>query len=346
MHKFFRRVAPSQTMRGSTHLFMSIMIYMPTFIFLLKFDSEFLYILSAVGLGIALGSLLPDLDAPTSKIMYGRWRYIGRPSRYIVTKPLSKLLGRKLEHRGILHSLRGLLYTSIIFAIVFLVPYIISVYFTSPIFLIWYIWIGILVGFLLHLAEDSFTYYGVKWFYPRDKRLTGTIATNDGSEYYLLKISIVVFGVWPPILFYLLPASLIMVYLSVGITIVLLPILHRMNRRISDSENSRYPLWKLVELYIEDVGGERIKPREIHGPLLKLEYSGEPPKKPHIVPILDLSTKFGLERDWNKKYTVVTTSGLKEDVVLEMRTYEEKKEKRVYYIVQDGTFHAFLKRYL
>lgn len=41
---------------------MSIMIYMPTFIFLLKFDSEFLYILSAVGLGIALGSLLPDLD--------------------------------------------------------------------------------------------------------------------------------------------------------------------------------------------------------------------------------------------------------------------------------------------
>ena len=114
-------------MRGSTHLFMSIMIYTPTFIFLLKLgslspDIEYLSILIAVGFGIAFGSLLPDLDAPTSKIMYGRWRYIGRLSRHIVTKPLSKL-GSQSVHRGVLHSLLGLLYTSAIFAIVFLPLY-------------------------------------------------------------------------------------------------------------------------------------------------------------------------------------------------------------------------------
>ena len=46
-----------------------------------------------------------------------------------------------------------------------------------------------------------------------------------------------------------------------------------------------------------------------------------------------------------KKYSQVTTSILKEGDVVEMPTYEGKKEELIYYIVQDGIFYAYLKRY-
>jgi hypothetical protein len=223
-----------------------------------------------------------------------------------------------------------------------IVPYAIALIAQVALPVIWFFWIGIPIGFILHLAEDSFTYHGVKWFYPNDKTIQGTIATNSGGEYYLLKVSMVVFGVWPPILFYFLPPSLIMVYLSVGFIIVLLPILHRMNRRISVIGNRRYPLWKLVELYIEDVGGEIIKDREPHGNILTLEYSVNRDEKQYIAQITGVDCKYVLCRKW--LISPVECSVEEDGDILEMQIYENQKKKRVYYIVQHGIFYTFLKR--
>ena len=131
-----------------------------------------------------------------------------------------------------------------------------------------------------------------------------------------------------------------------GVSVLLLLGLHRENPKISKRGDSRYSTGDLVEFYIEDIGGERIKPKEPSGSLLKIKDDPEYPKKPYIVKILSVGGFPPLKKNLDRKWDIVTTDGLKEGDVVEMLTYEEKKEKRVYYIVQDGIFFAYLKWYL
>jgi membrane-bound metal-dependent hydrolase YbcI (DUF457 family) len=324
-------------MRGESHMAISMFVYLPTFFFLLKLypSRAVLNNLSALAAGIMLGSLLPDLDAPDSKIMHGWWRPFGLFYKYAFFKPLARLFGQ--EHRGIMHSVLGCLFTTLFIALISLVLY-------PVIFFIWYIWIGIPIGFLLHLAEDSFTVSGVRWFFSRGEPIRSTTITNSGGEYLLVGFAFIVFGSLTLLGYLLLPASTIAVFLISGVSIGSLVILHRINPRISEIAARRYSLERLVEIYVENQGGKRIKPTAPSGNSLQIEIDENQPKKPYIVKILDVGGRFGLDRDWQNAYSRVEASSLDEGDIVEMRTYEGKKENRIYYIVQNGVFRAFLKR--
>ena len=110
--------------------------------------------LSQFGLFITLaafGALLPDLDAAESKIKH---------LRVVGIKPFflpSVLLHRQLGHRGLSHSLAGLLIVSLM---------------SLPIVVWWgwLAWLSLLLGYASHLALDACTKSGIPFFYPSKYR--------------------------------------------------------------------------------------------------------------------------------------------------------------------------------
>ena len=101
----------------------------------------------------AFGSLLPDLDARESRIKHLSF---GLPVKPFLLPSL--LLNRMLGHRGLLHSLAGLLLAAL--AIGFPVS----------------LWLGIgpmlafLLGYASHLFLDAMTKAGIPLFYPNLRR--------------------------------------------------------------------------------------------------------------------------------------------------------------------------------
>jgi len=103
-----------------------------------------------VGVGaivaLALGALLPDIDAP------GSW--IGRR-----TRGLSDLSGKLCGHRGITHSL-----VAVAFIALLTVPLILFLSLSIPVV------VALVGGYFLHLAGDSFSKSGIAWLRPFSKR--------------------------------------------------------------------------------------------------------------------------------------------------------------------------------
>jgi len=107
--------------------------------------------IGALALVAALAALLPDLDAPHSKI---RSLALG-PFRPL--DPLGDLLHNAWGHRGPLHSLLGL----IVFGLICVLP----------LFLLWG-WLyaaAALLGYASHLALDAMTRHGVPLLPARGK---------------------------------------------------------------------------------------------------------------------------------------------------------------------------------
>lgn len=118
--------------------------------------------------GVALGSLLPDIDTPKS--------YIGRR-----LYPIAYILNKQFEHRGLIHSLipvvalaiLGLLFHSIFLATMAL-------------------------GFLLHLVEDGFSLSGIRWLQPIKKKNYKLpydwmkYRTGGTKEYIILGIAVLI----------------------------------------------------------------------------------------------------------------------------------------------------------
>jgi len=232
-------------MRGESHLTVSMLVVLPSVMILynmlLPGDVSVIgYILG----GVMIGSLLPDVDASDAKVMHGYWKPIGLVGRYLFYKPMTWLLRRKHEgfeekHRGYLHSLIGCLLTTLFFAIVIGVIFIVLTFMlATPIehtVLFWYLWIGIPIGFLLHLVEDSFTKSGVRWFFPRGKTYSGQTTTGRKSEYNLLTAFVITFGlfvvlVWgQPATVQLLAGTIIGSIVLLGVLYGLSPIISRHN---------------------------------------------------------------------------------------------------------------------
>lgn len=99
------------------------------------------------------GALLPDIDAENS--------IVGRK-----IKPLSRLL----EHRGITHSLSGMV---VFVAIMQVLLYVTGIE-TSI--------LAFMLGYLSHLVADSMTPSGVEVFYPFKFKIRGPIVTNSILE--------------------------------------------------------------------------------------------------------------------------------------------------------------------
>ena len=206
-------------------------------------------------MGILTGSLLPDLDASNAKVMHGWWSPIGLIGKYLFYKPLARILHWRSglfidEHRGFLHSLVGWFLASLFFTVISIILYPI-------IWFVWYFWIGIPIGFLLHLTEDSFTSSGVRWFFPKGEPIRSTTRTHSGREYSLNLVSGFVFCILTLIVHYLLPSSTTLL-LTIGVTLVLLILLHRLNPRISSLGDRMYSIRRLVEFYVEDREGKKV----------------------------------------------------------------------------------------
>lgn len=127
------------------------------------------------GVLVLVGSLLPDIDHPQSK--YGR-----------VIKPVSYPLNWIFGHRGFLHSLY-------IPGAMLGVSYFYNA--TAPYLL------ALSIGYIAHLASDSLTVQGIKFFHPITRlRVSGFIHTGTGME------SLLRYVVWGVVICTLLHASL------------------------------------------------------------------------------------------------------------------------------------------
>ena len=101
----------------------------------------------------ALGALLPDLDASQSKIKH--LKLLGTQFKPFLLPAL--IVNRTDQHRGLLHSLWGIVFTIII---------------TGPL-MAWIGWapvLALLMGFVSHLAADAMTKTGIRLFYPQTRR--------------------------------------------------------------------------------------------------------------------------------------------------------------------------------
>ncbi|WP_317312399.1 metal-dependent hydrolase [Clostridium thermobutyricum] len=102
---------------------------------------------------VIVGSILPDIDTPKSYI-----------SRHIPIIPV--LINKKFQHRGIFHTpifAISILIISIIFKFLNLVG-LINTNMPSLIFL------GLSLGYFLHLCGDGLSVTGIRWLMPFKKR--------------------------------------------------------------------------------------------------------------------------------------------------------------------------------
>lgn len=99
---------------------------------------------------VLVASLLPDIDTSSSAI-----------GKYKILRPLQFLV----QHRGVFHSLTLCLAVSILLA--FYLPT-----FALPFFL----------GYSTHLFADSFTYEGIKPFWPSGMEVKGRFSTGGRIE--------------------------------------------------------------------------------------------------------------------------------------------------------------------
>lgn len=141
--------------------------------------------------GVIIGTLLPDVDAERSAILSRPSRSLGvrgylalpldffvpalgQAIRWLVYLPsscmLKLLMGKEYEHRhrGILHSVAGavLVLAPLSLALLLVVGLVSSCAGRSAPFDIILLAPALLLGYLLHLLQDSCTRGGVAWFYP------------------------------------------------------------------------------------------------------------------------------------------------------------------------------------
>jgi len=128
-------------MKGVTHLIFGFLVGT---IFIKYFGSSSPLIFMIL---VLLGSLLPDIDHPNSKL--GKF-----------VKPI----GWVVEHRGFFHSLLFLFLITLVSISFFKQPYALP------------------LGALSHLISDSFTKQGIKVFFPFKFRLNGFIVTGSIVE--------------------------------------------------------------------------------------------------------------------------------------------------------------------
>lgn len=135
---------------------------------------------------------MPDVDASDVEILHGETKEIGYFIKYIIYYTLLLILASKLfniekRHRGVMHSLIGLLLTDLILIGIIYVCAIIHSFTTSISFFdiatipLWIV-LGISIGFILHMVEDSFTKSGVRWFLPKKRVISGNLRTFSKEE--------------------------------------------------------------------------------------------------------------------------------------------------------------------
>lgn len=117
------------------------------------------------------GSLLPDIDHPTSTF--------GRRVRFI-SYPLSLIFG----HRGITHSFIA------IFILAYLIVRVANGGFGFAGTYLYYL-VPIIVGYLSHLASDFLTPSGVPLLYPHRRRFSLPLIINSAVEFLVYSLTLI-----------------------------------------------------------------------------------------------------------------------------------------------------------
>ena len=114
-------------------------------------------------LAAVIGALLPDLDHAQSKMGSLFW---------FISKPL-KFFG--IKHRGLTHSLLGILLFSL------LSKQLINHNWIGEI-----TWWGLVIGYISHIIVDMMNVHGLPLLFPNDKKfkLHSNITTNSGQEHF------------------------------------------------------------------------------------------------------------------------------------------------------------------
>ncbi len=119
-----------------THILFALFFYILT---IQLFSLNFSIIFAAI---LAFGAILPDIDSPSSFVN----------KRYLLG--IGKGIALFSEHRGFFHSVFG--------ALIFFVIALIIIFFLKVSILYS---LTLFFGYLLHLAADSLTVSGIKWFW-------------------------------------------------------------------------------------------------------------------------------------------------------------------------------------
>lgn len=164
-------------------------------------------------IGIAIGSLIPDVDSADATIFHTKIKGIqntdiskmantlaiifplfGYSTKYLIYKPsalvfenvIFKKYNFEITHRGFMHSLIGIVTATIITGIYILpilyIANILSAYYLS-VFLL-----GYLIGSIFHLLQDSCTKSGVKWNQPfQEWKIQGELITSTKPDHNRLQ---------------------------------------------------------------------------------------------------------------------------------------------------------------
>ena len=117
---------------------------------------------------LLLGSLLPDIDSPYSKL--------GRK-----IKPISGVIKFIFGHRGFFHSVIPAILIYVVFR------YILDMRLIG---------VALLIGYILHLVIDGLTKEGVNYFYPFVKfRMSGFVKTGGMLEWLIFCVLVFLVGV-------------------------------------------------------------------------------------------------------------------------------------------------------
>ncbi|MGX1266713.1 membrane-bound metal-dependent hydrolase YbcI (DUF457 family) [Rossellomorea marisflavi] len=124
------------------------------------FDSNYSFQLALILLSFSLGSVLPDIDSENSTI-----------GKYI--KPISSMI----PHRTITHTIWAVLVIGV------------AAWFSQSIYVF-----ALAVGYAVHIAEDSFSEQGIRWFYPipamKSKRFRLAYETGGFAETIMFFLAI------------------------------------------------------------------------------------------------------------------------------------------------------------
>lgn len=177
-------------MLGKDHINISIAFVIPFLIPLvfLNLGGDYIAFVSFM-VAVLIGSLLPDADCGGKATIYYRFPEIDTFMKKVVGKSIiwsfNHLITKKKiqtehnvgdEHRGIMHSPIGVLFSSLMLVIPILIFALIFNMFNGLI--IFAIFTGLVIGQLLHLFEDSCTISGINWLFPfKTKEIKGKIYT-------------------------------------------------------------------------------------------------------------------------------------------------------------------------
>lgn len=171
-------------MRGIDHLTVSVFFMMPVMFYgiynSLSGNGDLLILSIIFVIAVGFGSIIPDADCNKSLLKH---RHFSLYKIVDLSHSLSvKLVNDKKRHRGVMHSLFGIIITTLILSIliVFLSVIIGIINYCILITII----LGLFLGQILHLAEDSLTINGVNWLYPfREYIIKGKLRSSDSQKF-------------------------------------------------------------------------------------------------------------------------------------------------------------------